>query len=255
MSSGKRFWQATRDACLHSIAEMRPDEPALRQDPRMRWLAAGVCACAALAIASAPWALATPALNFVFKPLATLCVIGYAAGRGVPGGAGATARRWVLVGLWLSLAGDVALLWPKEGFLPGLVSFLLAHLAYLVAFTRHQRFGAWWPAFAAYALVAGAILWRLWPGVPAALQAPVVAYVLCLASMAAQAAVLWRRGEPRGGVLAIGGALFVASDALLATNRFAGPLPLASLWILTTYWAAQCCIASWLVPRASAGRA
>ncbi|MEQ1871996.1 MAG: lysoplasmalogenase family protein, partial [Vicinamibacterales bacterium] len=51
------------------------------------------------------------------------------------------------------LAADVALLWPTQGFLPGLVSFLFAHLAYLVAFTRHQRFGAWWPAFAAYALV------------------------------------------------------------------------------------------------------
>ena len=243
-----------RAACLRSIAEMQPDETALKQDSRVPWLAAGVCACAALAIASAPWALAAPALNFVFKPLATLCVIGYAAGRGALDGAGATARRWVLVGLWLSLAGDVALLWPTAGFLPGLVSFLLAHLAYLVAFTRHQRFGTWWPAFAAYALAAGMILWRLWPGLPGALQAPVIAYVICLASMAAQAAVLWRRGEPRGGVLAIGGALFVMSDALLATDKFAGPLPLASLWILTTYWAAQWCIASWLVPRPTAGR-
>ncbi|MBL8290173.1 MAG: lysoplasmalogenase [Rubrivivax sp.] len=235
---------------------------------RERWLGAALLACAALAIASAPWALDAPVLNFVFKPMATLVVIAYARGRGDsadkagretraahgdgrdPAGAAAiAARRWVLIGLWLSLAGDVALLWPKEGFLPGLVSFLLAHLAYLVAFTRQRRLMAWWPAFAAYALVAGTILWRLWPGVPAALQAPVAAYVLCLASMAAQAAVLWRQGVARGVVLALGGALFVASDALLATNKFAGPLPLASLWILATYWAAQWCIASWLAPR------
>ncbi len=220
-----------------------------------RWLAAGLWLCATLAIASAPWALAYPALNFVFKPLATLCVITYATRRGELSGEGTTTRSWVLAGLWLSLAGDVALLWPQEGFLPGLVSFLLAHLAYLVAFTRRQRFGAWWPAFVAYALVAGLILWRLWPGVPGALQGPVIAYVLCLASMAAQATVLWRRGEPRGVVLALGGALFVASDALLATNKFAGPLPLASLWILTAYWAAQWCIASWLMPRPGPARA
>lgn len=241
-------------ACLRSIAEMPRGTEGSKETPHGRWLAAGVCACAALAIGSAPWALNAPVLNFVFKPLATLCVIGYAAGRGARDGAGATARRWVLVGLWLSLGGDVALLWPKEGFLPGLVSFLLAHLAYLVAFTRQQRFGAWWPGFAAYALVAGLILWRLWPGVPGALQVPVIAYVLCLASMAAQAAVLWRRGEPRGAVLAIGGALFVMSDGLLATNKFAQPLPLASLGILTTYWAAQWCIASWLVRRQTADR-
>lgn len=251
------------------MAGARPDaRPAGGE--RETWLALGLVVCATLAILSAPWALALPALAFVFKPLATLCVIAYAAGRGVAGSgprsdpapadgapdagprapaSGLQARRWVLIGLWLSLAGDIALLWPKEGFLPGLASFLLAHVAYLVAFTRVQRLVAWWPAFAAYGLVAGTILWRLWPGVPGALQGPVIAYVVCLASMAAQAAVLWRRGEARGLVLAVGGVLFVASDALLAANKFAGPLPLSSLWILATYWAAQWCIASWLAPR------
>jgi uncharacterized membrane protein YhhN len=211
-----------------------------------RRLAAALLVCAGLAIAAAPWALAQPVLNFVFKPLATLVVIAHALqrGRDAP-----VVRRWVLAGLLLSLCGDVALLWPKEGFLPGLVSFLLAHLAYLVAFTRVQRLGVWPPAFAAYAVLAGVILWWLWPGVPAALRWPVLAYVVCLAAMAAQAAVLWRRGAARGAVLALGGALFLASDALLATNRFAGPLPLASLWILASYWSAQWCIASWLKPR------
>jgi len=211
-----------------------------------RRLAAALLVCAGLAIAAAPWALAQPVLNFVFKPLATLVVITHALqrGRDAP-----VVRRWVLAGLLLSLCGDVALLWPKEGFLPGLVSFLLAHLAYLVAFTRVQRLGVWPPAFAAYAVLAGVILWWLWPGVPAALRWPVLAYVVCLAAMAAQAAVLWRRGAARGAVLALGGALFLASDALLATNRFAGPLPLASLWILASYWSAQWCIASWLKPR------
>jgi uncharacterized membrane protein YhhN len=84
--------------------------------------------------------------------------------------------------------------------------------------------------------------------VPAGLRVPVVAYVACLASMAAQAAVLWRAGAARGAVLALGGALFLTSDALLATNKFGGELPLASLWILATYWLAQWCIASWLAP-------
>ena len=210
---------------------------------------------AALAIAAASWALDQPWLNFVFKPLTTLLVIAYAAGRGLDGGPGAAGasgsaavRRWVLIGLVLSLGGDVALLWPDRGFLPGLVSFLLAHLAYLVAFTRVQRFAARPSVFVAYGGIAALILAALWPGVPAALRIPVVAYVVCLAAMAAQAAVLWRTGAARGGVLALGGALFLASDALLATNKFAGPLPLASLWVLSTYWLAQWCIASWLAP-------
>ena len=93
------------------------------------------------------------------------------------------------------------------------------------------------------------MLTALWPGVPAGLRLPVLAYVLCLGAMAAQAAVVWRQHRERGAVLAVGGALFMLSDALLATNKFAGPLPLASLWVLSSYWAAQWCIASWLRPR------
>ena len=50
-------------------------------DAGERWLAVALVVCAALTIASAPWALALPGLEFVFKPLATLCVIGYAMGR------------------------------------------------------------------------------------------------------------------------------------------------------------------------------
>jgi uncharacterized membrane protein YhhN len=208
------------------------------------WLSV-LLASAALAILSAPWALNLPVLNFIFKPLATLAVIGYAWGRGE-----GAVRTWVIAGLLLSLVGDIALLWPKEGFLPGLIAFLLAHLAYLVAFTRVAKFASRPLCFGVYALVAGAILTLLWPGVPGGLRIPVVAYVVCLAAMAAQAAVVWRAGAPRGGVLALGGALFVASDALLATNKFMAPLPAASLWILATYWAAQWCIASWLERRA-----
>ncbi|WP_374677336.1 lysoplasmalogenase [Piscinibacter sp.] len=193
------------------------------------------------------------ALLFVAKPLATVLLIVRAAGRGQDE---PRARRWILAGLVLSLAGDVALLWPEQGFLPGLIAFLLAHLAYIVAFSLRARFGSRRAPFAAYAIVAGAVLMLLWPGVPAALRVPVLLYVACLATMAAQAAVVWlgSRGGEREGLArigAIGGALFVLSDALLATNKFAGPLPLASLWVLASYWAAQWCIAGSLRARGS----
>jgi len=201
-----------------------------------------IVASAALAIASGDGWIAAHWL-FVFKPLTTLLIIAFA----WPRGADAPARRrWVRVGLLLSLAGDVALLWPVQGFLPGLVAFLLAHLAYIAAFTRGVRFGAWPVAFAAYALVAGAILALLWHGVPQPLRVPVLAYVACLAAMAAQAATAWRAAHADGAAAAhharhaaAGAALFVVSDALLATDRFGPPLPLAALLILATYWAAQ----------------
>ncbi|MCC7098906.1 MAG: lysoplasmalogenase, partial [Rubrivivax sp.] len=208
---------------------------------RPGWLGATALS-ALLAIASAPWALAAPWLNFVFKPLTTILILAMAwpRGRATPG-----LRRGVLGGLVLSLLGDVALLWPQQGFLPGLIGFLLAHLAYLWAMTRVQPLAARRLPFTAYALASALILALLWPGVPAGLRLPVLIYVLALATMAAQAAVLWRAAPADAAArrLALGGALFVVSDALLATNRFVLPLPLASLWVLATYWTAQACIA------------
>ena len=211
-------------------------------------------ASAALAIITA---LVWPGLwapYALLKTLTTLLVIAHAWRLG---GQGTPMRTPLLAGLVLSLVGDVALLWPQQGFLPGLVAFLLAHLAYLVAFTRGVRFGAWPLAFAGYAALAAVVLAVLWPGVPGPLRAPVVAYVLCLAAMAAQTATAWRvAGVPADAATrrrlagaAIGGALFLTSDALLATNRFHTPLPLSTLWILATYWSAQWLIASALPPR------
>lgn len=211
------------------------------------WLAA---ASGVLAVAGN--LLALDALVFVFKPATTLLLIAWAWPRGTDTPA---MRRWILVGLVCSLAGDVFLMWP-QGFLPGLVSFLLAHLAYIVAFTRGVRLAARPLPFVAYAAVAAAILSQLWPGVPEALRLPVLAYVACLAAMAAQAGVLWliSRGGAREALArnaALGGLLFMTSDALLAFNKFHAPVPLSALWILLTYWVAQGLIGGALRARAS----
>jgi uncharacterized membrane protein YhhN len=208
-----------------------------------------IVACAMLAIAAAPWALSQRWMFYTFKPLTTALILLYAwpRGRQVP-----QARAALLLGLLLSLIGDIALMWPQQGFMPGLVAFLLAHIAYMVAFTRQHRFLAEPAALAAYALIAGAVLAYLWAYVPPGLRIAVACYVLALTAMSAQTAVvgLASQGDDRrrGRLLMLGGALFLTSDALLAANKFAQPLPAASLWILATYWVAQWCIASWLHP-------
>lgn len=205
---------------------------------------------ALLAIASAPWALDRPWLNVVFKPLATLCVIAWAAlGRSDDG----LVRRWIVLGLVFSLAGDVALLWPVQGFLVGLVAFLLGHVSYLVALTRRVRFLASPPAFGVWAIVAASVLAGLWAGVPAELRAPVLVYVCALAAMAAQATSVWlvHRGAPGAGrwrTVAIGGALFVLSDAILAREKFVGGIPMPTLFNLSIYWLAQ-----WFIACAAVG--
>src|SRR5262249_678741 len=149
-------------------------------------LAAPTLIAALLAVASASWALDVPWLNFVFKPLTTLLILVHARARGrqQPG-----IRSWILAGLALSLVGDIALLWP-QGFLPWLVAFLLAHITYIVAFTREHRLLAHPAALAVYAVVAGALLALLWPSIPVALRVPVACYVLALTAMSAQSAVV-----------------------------------------------------------------
>ena len=203
---------------------------------------------AVLAIASAPWALGKPWLNFAFKPLATLCVIAWAAsGRADDG----LVKRWIVIGLVFSLLGDIALLWPVQGFLAGLVAFLLGHLSYLVALTRRVKFLASRPAFGAWIVVAACVLASLWAGVPADMRVPVLVYVSALSAMAAQATSVWlaHRGQPDAGkwrIVAIGAALFVLSDAILATDRFVGGVPLPTLWNLSLYWLGQ-----WFIARAA----
>lgn len=185
-------------------------------------------------------------LALLAKPLTTVLIILYAWPRGA---AQPRMQRLLRAGLLFSLGGDIALLWPEQGFLPGLLSFLIAHLCYILGFTSQGRFARpWWP-FAMFAGIAAAVLYRLWPGIPAALQAPVLVYVACLASMAAQAWSWWRSSlgqasEALARNAAWGGTLFLLSDSLIAINKFAGTVPLAALWILASYWVAQWLLAS-----------
>lgn len=186
-------------------------------------------------------------LHYLCKPLATLLVAAmvFTSARG-----GARYRRAVLAGLLLSVLGDVFLMLAPEPqgpdwFVFGLASFLLAHIAYLYGFCGRARlFAVAWP-FLAYALFGALVLAVLWPHLPVPLRVPVVAYVLVLAAMAAQSAVVWWRLRDRASAAAaLGGGFFVVSDATLAIDRFVAPFPAAIIVVLATYWCAQMLIGS-----------
>ncbi|MBL8299488.1 MAG: lysoplasmalogenase [Rhodanobacteraceae bacterium] len=198
--------------------------------------AAAVAAAAILAVLGAlvPGLLW---LHYLAKPLATLLI---AALVWCAVEADSRYRRAVLAGLFASTLGDVWLMLPWDAFVAGLASFLLAHLAYLVAFTgRRALLPLRWPWFA-YALLAAAVLALLWPGLPDALRLPVVVYVVALAAMAVQAATIAIELRSGSALLAgFGGFGFVVSDGLLAIDRFHTPLPVSALWVLTSYWIAQ----------------
>ena len=188
-------------------------------------------------------------LHWLAKPATTL-LIAAIAWQARPA-ASPSYRRAVLAGMLLSCVGDIALMLPVDAFVPGLVAFLLAHVCYFVAFRAGLRAGRGLvAAFVLLAAFATVNVLGLWPHLPAPMRVPVLAYVVVLASMAVLAlARAWARPQVAVPEMcsarwaAVGALLFVASDSLLAWDRFAGGLPLASLLVLSTYYAAQYAIA------------
>jgi uncharacterized membrane protein YhhN len=179
-------------------------------------------------------------LVYVAKPLTTALLIGVAMS-----GRGADPRyRWaILVGLAFSLAGDVFLMLPGDRFVAGLASFLAAHIAYLIAFSLGVGFGSRPLLLLPYAIAAGAVMWILWPRL-GKLRVPVTVYVVALVAMAWQATTRAAivNTEPAFAA-AVGGALFVVSDATLAINRFRAPFRAAQVLVMSTYVLAQALIA------------
>ncbi len=204
-------------------------------------LGLGTAAAAGLMIAGL-YRPASTWLVFVFKPLATILILALALS-----GLGDDPSRYalaVVVGLVFSLAGDVFLMLPSDRFREGLASFLIAHLAYLVALTTGVSLAApWWP-YLAWGVFALPLVMKLWPGVPSALRGAVLAYLLVLLLMAAQAlSRAWALGDTAAWLAAAGAALFVASDYSLALNRFTRPFAAAPALVHLTYYAAQWLIA------------
>jgi len=178
---------------------------------------------------------------YAFKPLATLLILALA----VSLSPARPEYQWaVAAGLLFSTAGDVFLMLPRDRFVAGLASFLVAHLCYVWAFGIGVSFAdkplLWLPYFAA----GGIVVALVWPGLKPALRAPVTLYVVVIAVMAGQAAERWQvLGSAVALAAAIGAGLFVASDAVLAIDRFRWHFRAARAVTLATYCTAQLLIA------------
>jgi uncharacterized membrane protein YhhN len=181
-------------------------------------------------------------LVYIFKPLTTALIMLLAAL--IPVNPDGRYRLAVIAGLVCSLVGDVFLMLPSDRFIAGVAAFLAAHVAYLIAFTTFVSLAAVPVALAAVAVVVAVILFTLWGSLPQRMRPALLAYAVILGAMTAQsltqAMIL---GSLAAVYAAVGGALFLASDSILVTNRFAKPFRLAPLLVLGTYYAAQTLIA------------
>jgi uncharacterized membrane protein YhhN len=183
-------------------------------------------------------AAALPALCLAVKPFPALALAAWVAFR-CPRLLG----RLTTAGLVLSAVGDVLL--EMGFFLPGLLAFLSAHLAYVAAFLSAERRPALGRAlpFVAWGLLAFGVLL---PGL-GAMALPVAVYVAVICTMMWRAAA--RVGSPGTPALAAslglaGAVAFGASDTLIAWNRFGRPIPGVRWPIMILYWLGQSGLAS-----------
>jgi len=180
-----------------------------------------------------------PQLRAVGKPVASLGFLVAALGFG------ALESRYgkiVLLGLILGAAGDICLLSPqKRFFMAGLVSFLLGHVAYVVAFSSLpvSPTGAVMAAVAMAVILAFIGRW-VFPHVPE-MRIPIGIYMLVIGAMCVGAIGAGAAGAPW--MIPVGAVMFTVSDIAVVRDRFISPGFVNRLWGLPLYYAAQLIIA------------
>lgn len=161
--------------------------------------------------------------------------------------------RIVLAGLLLGAVGDVCLLGAtKKAFMAGLVTFLLGHVAYVLAFGSLE-IRAPQAFLAAVAMVTVMALIARWvfPHAPD-MRVPIGVYMLVIAAMVVTAVGAGAAGAPW--MIPAGAVLFTVSDVAVVRQRFVKPELANRLWGLPMYYAAQLLIA-WSIAAVNAGSA
>jgi uncharacterized membrane protein YhhN len=146
-----------------------------------------------------------------------------------------------------SVCGDILLDLPYANvFIFGLVAFLVAHLFYTVLFFRYAKspdgFGK--VMMAGLVLFAGVMIW-IFRGIAPALYSPVVLYIVVIITMSIGALLV--PAENR--LLFWGALLFIASDVVLALNKFLVAVPYGRVINISLYFIAQFMIimAAWAI--------
>jgi uncharacterized membrane protein YhhN len=178
------------------------------------------------------------------KTIGSLLFLGYALALGVWGIG--SAGQALVVGLALSVVGDVLLLWTdKRVFLAGLVAFLLAHVAYIGAFLALgvAPIGVI-GAFVVLGPVAVA-LWRWLGPHTGKLRPAVMAYLVVIGAMvcASFGSLSADPSVPRL-AMAVAAVVFAASDVAVARQRFVKPGFENRLVGLPLYYVAQLVLAA-----------
>lgn len=156
-------------------------------------------------------------------------------------------KTWLFLALSFSWIGDILLLFVlKDGlfFIFGLVSFLIAHVFYVILFLKELKktggkIGLKQPGLTLIILFLIGFYALLSPHL-GELQIPVIVYALVICFMLYVAYLLFPHWSGHSSLFLLTGAIaFVISDFLLAINKFYAPFPNAGFFVMVTYLYAQ----------------
>jgi alkenylglycerophosphocholine/alkenylglycerophosphoethanolamine hydrolase len=184
------------------------------------------------------WWFDWPTFALIFKTMPALWLMVWVAQLGTRDG------LLIAAGLLLSACGDL-LLGLDGMFLPGLVAFLLAHVAYLWAYVGRTR--------APHLLRLVPVIAYIYPVFQllaphlGAMRGPVIAYMIVIGAMVWRAAA--QIGENHRNPLlpwyaTLGAAVFAISDTMVAWHRFVDVDAPIHVPLMLTYWAGQTGIAA-----------
>jgi uncharacterized membrane protein YhhN len=148
----------------------------------------------------------------------------------------------LVAALLASAVGDVLL--EINLLLPAIAFFALAHACYIAEFTRGTKRRTL-VAPLVYAALTLATMVVLWPGL-GLYRGPITVYAALLTATAVTS--LWY-----GGRTGLGGALFLASDSLIAANLAGHDFPLRVFLLKAAYGTGQYQIARGLTTQATRG--
>ncbi|MED4015558.1 lysoplasmalogenase [Sutcliffiella cohnii] len=180
--------------------------------------------------------------KFIWKPGTMILIIILAI---TESGLSTTFSYWVLSALVFSLIGDIFLMLREKWFIHGLVSFLIAHILYIVGFIVSFSFTFSFNIFLlvvalillAVILLAVILYFYLFPNVRKEggkkLLFAVAFYIIIITTMVSLAIMTGTK------ILIAAAFLFFVSDAILAVNKFKVRFRLADYFVMSTYFTAQ----------------
>ncbi|MFV8335894.1 lysoplasmalogenase [Flavobacterium sp. RSP29] len=157
-------------------------------------------------------------------------------------------KKILLTALTLSWIGDIILMFTDKAefyFIAGLIAFLLSHISYIILFSKQLKIYLkkskiiFWVGVTAIAFYLIVMMLILLPSL-GDLKIPVFVYALTISIMllfALKGFLNWQK--PANSYILIGAIIFLASDSILAFDKFYAPLQYSSFLIMATYLTAQ----------------